>query len=458
MNRLFKNLFLGVMTILVVASCRKDIPDTDTSKNLGPDASNYDSKIVIDYNNLYLELDRMAQNFRPCPTARTFAYLNLACYESIVHGMTGYRSLAPSYGLELPIPFAGNEYHWPTAYNAVQGYLLRRFFPFASDNQKNEIAALEKRNEELFKDQVSIEVFERSKLYGLTIATKIWEWSTTDKIGHDANLDPFRGYNWVNHFKKDGDWRPTSNSGQNGIFSYFGNARSFAVSNDMKICRPPLPISDDPNSEIYSQALEVVNAQNNPNAGWIAQFWSDDITELTFSPPLRFAAIANQVYQLEKSSFSKAVITNTKMGLALNDVAVCVWNSKYYYNVERPETYIRRVIKPDWNTILNNPLNGQNGMNPAFPAYPSGHATFGAAATEILSDEFGYAYSMTDRCHENRTNFDGRPRSFNSFHEMALENALSRIYLGVHFRMDAEEGMRYGQEIGRRVNRLPWKG
>jgi hypothetical protein len=27
----------------------------------------------------------------------------------------------------------------------------------------------------------------------------------------------------------------------------------------------------------------------------------------------------------------------------------------------------------------------------------------------------------------------------------------------VHFRMDCEEGMRYGTVIGRKVNQLPWK-
>jgi hypothetical protein len=40
---------------------------------------------------------------------------------------------------------------------------------------------------------------------------------------------------------------------------------------------------------------------------------------------------------------------------------------------------------------------------------------------------------------------------------MANENAYSRIPLGVHWRMDCEEGVRFGIEIGRRVNDLPWK-
>ena len=101
--------------------------------------------------------------------------------------------------------------------------------------------------------------------------------------------------------------------------------------------------------------------------------------------------------------------------------------------------------------------NGEKGISPSFPAYPSGHSTFGAASAEALASVFGYSYSMTDNCHKHRAEFEGYPRTFNSFYEMANENAWSRVPLGVHFRMDAEEGMRYGTEIGREVNRLPWK-
>ena len=64
---------------------------------------------------------------------------------------------------------------------------------------------------------------------------------------------------------------------------------------------------------------------------------------------------------------------------------------------------------------------------------------------------------MTDRCHESRTEFEGVPRTFGDFYEMANENAWSRVPLGVHFRMDSEEGVRYGKTIGDKVNELPWK-
>jgi len=114
--------------------------------------------------------------------------------------------------------------------------------------------------------------------------------------------------------------------------------------------------------------------------------------------------------------------------------------------VERPETYIRKQINPDWKSLHE---------TPSFPAYPSGHAAFGAAAAEVLTDALGNKFELTDRTHEKRPEFAGTPRSYSSFAEMAQENAASRVLLGVHYRMDCEEGLRLGKIIGKKVVDLP---
>ena len=141
--------------------------------------------------------------------------------------------------------------------------------------------------------------------------------------------------------------------------------------------------------------------------------------------------------------------------MGLHDAGVRCWHEKYRFNTVRPIDYIRTVMgQTDWNTIMC-PSSG-NYYTPNFPAYPSGHATFSAAAAEVLAGVFGN-YSMTDRCHEGRVDFIGTPRFFNSFYEMAEENAYSRLPMGVHFRMDAEQGNNLGLKIGKKVNDLPWK-
>jgi hypothetical protein len=40
---------------------------------------------------------------------------------------------------------------------------------------------------------------------------------------------------------------------------------------------------------------------------------------------------------------------------------------------------------------------------------------------------------------------------------MAVENAYARIPIGVHFRMDCDEGLRMGLLAGQRVLELNWK-
>jgi hypothetical protein len=282
----------------------------------------------------------------------------------------------------------------------------------------------------------------------------------TDAVGHDHYKDPFQGYNWEDHFTKDGDWKPTFPGPGKPMGGVWGGARTFAISQQEKLAKAPLPYSADDQSELYSQALEVY-AQNTPTLSyedeWVGEFWSDDLVNLTFSPGPRWLAIGDQVLKLENSNLETAVFMTAKVGLALNDASVGCWYSKFYYNVERPQTYINRVFDPSWKPALYNPLTGDEGVTPSFPAYPSGHSTMGAAGAEVLGSIFGYAYSMTDLCHANRTEFEGKPRTFGSFFEMAQENAWSRVPLGVHFRMDCEEGVRFGTVIGRKVNDLPWK-
>jgi membrane-associated phospholipid phosphatase len=217
--------------------------------------------------------------------------------------------------------------------------------------------------------------------------------------------------------------------------------------------------SSDVHSEYYSQALQVYtkNAAQDYLTEWIGEFWSDDLTGLTFGPGPRWIAVACQVVTKDAIDLETSLEVFAKLGLALNDAVVSCWHSKYLYNVERPETYIRAHIDPNYKTNLTNPLTGEVGLSPSFPAYPSGHATMGAAGAEALASVFGYSYMMTDRCHQGRIQFEGTPRTFGSFYEMAQENAWSRVLLGVHFRMDADEGMRFGTNIGRKVNQLPWK-
>jgi hypothetical protein len=307
---------------------------------------------------------------------------------------------------------------------------------------------LESQNNALYTSQATEEVLTRSKTFGQDVAAAVWNYSKTDIVGHDAYLDPFKDYDWNAHYDSPGDWVPTNPGPGKPMFGNWGKVRTFAINEADKLCPPPIPYSEATNSYFFNQAMEVY--ANTVNATyenvWIAEFWSDDLEGFTITPAGRWISIVNQVIEKAHPSISTTLETYLKSSISLCDVAVHCWAIKYRYNIERPQEYIRRVIDPNWS-----PLHG----NPSFPAYPSGHACFGAAVAMVLADAFGDQFTMEDKTHQNRPEFDSAPRTFYSFSDMARENALSRIVGGVHYRMDCEEGLRLGKIIGQKIASIP---
>jgi hypothetical protein len=175
---------------------------------------------------------------------------------------------------------------------------------------------------------------------------------------------------------------------------------------------------------------------------WIAELWSDDVPGFTVTPAGRWISISNQVVEKMPLPLPEMLEMYLKLGLALSDAIVICWDAKYRFNRERPEAYIKRNIQASWNPLHE---------SPSFPGYPSGHSALGAVAAVVLTDFFGAQIEFSDRTHEDRKEFAGMARNYRSFDEMAHENAMSRVALGVHFRMDCEEGLRLGRLVGQRV-------
>lgn len=425
-----------------------------------------DHEVALKWTDLFLDVERYAGGYRPGGAPRVMALMAMSAYEGCITGMPEFNSLANLYaGLNIPAADQNADYHWPTVVNASYNYLMPKYFPTASADLKQKMTNLNSFFDGKYRSEAGTEVYDRSKAYGEAVAAAVFAWSETEvQGGQKANnvyQDPFANYDHAANYDSPGDWVPTYPGPGEPMYPNWGEARTFAITNQSQLlCKVPLPYSEDPNSKLYSQALEVY-AQNTPTWShddeWVGEFWSDDLVDLTFSPGPRWLAIGNQVLGLENSNLEIALYMHAKVGMAVSDAAVGCWYSKYFYNVERPQSYIIRLIDADWKPGLDNPLTGDDGVTPSFPAYPSGHSTMGAAGAEALGSIFGYAYGMTDNCHQGRTEFEGDARTFGSFFEMAQENAWSRVPLGVHFRMDCEEGVAYGTRIGRLVNELPWQ-
>ncbi|MFN8347273.1 MAG: phosphatase PAP2 family protein [Spirosomataceae bacterium] len=447
----FKQGVIGMLMLLITAACNHN-QDVTPQKGV----KDYNADVILKWGELFLELDRYAPGYRPPVAARAFAYMGLAGYETIVAGTEEYQSVAPQLaGLTLPKADLGKPYHWPTAANASYLTIMKKFFPHVTDTYKAKITQLGESLAKEFQAETDAATFERSQLFGESIANAVFDYSKTDTNGHEAYLNPQLA-DYVPPTGP-GKWTPTRPDFSRALLPYWGRTRTFVITAEDKVAKPPIPYSTLTVSQFFAQALEVCSFADNDENRWIGEFWSDDIFEQTFEPAARWVAIANQVMVQQKVHLGTAAYTYAKLGMGLSDAGVACWNSKFIYNVERPISYINRSINPKWNTLLDNTVKKIKGVTPPFPAYPSGHSTFGAVAAEVLTDIYGYNYVMTDKCHEFRVEFNGKPRTFNNFNEMAYENAVSRILLGVHYRMDCEEGLRMGYNVGRKVNALKWK-
>ncbi len=448
---------VSLLLIGVFTSCREDQPVAPETKLV----SGYGADVVYQWNAVLLDVERYTPGYLPPVSARSFGYIGLAAYETAIPGMPDYKSLAIKYpGLHLPYAVPDANYSYPLALNSAYATMIARLYPSAPAAQVSEVINLQNQVNNQYGPEVTPAINEASIEWGAAVAEAVYAWSRTDAAGNEGYLHP-----WDSSYTPPagpGKWQPTYPDFSNARLPHWGDVRTFAATVDDK-CKDPLPFSTDESSEFYVQAKETENKVNLIRQGfnyedkWIAQFWSDDCAAVTFTPAGRWEAIADQALKQTSANLEKAVVVHAKIGMALCDAGIRCWGEKYRFNLLRPVDYIRNVMgHSSWNTIMCPDGAGQF-YTPQFPTYPSGHGTFGSASAEVLTAEFGQHFVMTDKCHEDRTDFIGTPRTYSSFYEMAQENAYSRLPIGVHFRMDAEAALDLGYKIGRKVNDLPWK-
>ena len=164
----------------------------------------------------------------------------------------------------------------------------------------------------------------------------------------------------------------------------------------------------------------------------------------------------------EQLGLAEAARLFAVLNISIFDAYVSSFENKFHYNHWRPYTAIRWAEhdgNPD--TIPEANWTNTHQHTYAFPSYPSAHGTACAAAMTAFADTFGddYPFTMTTSQVDIAGPFSGkmemRPstRSFDRFSEAAMECALSRVYLGIHFRYDSTEGVELGSRIGHYVLR-----
>lgn len=155
-----------------------------------------------------------------------------------------------------------------------------------------------------------------------------------------------------------------------------------------------------------------------------------------------------------------------EVSIAMADAAIVAWDRKFLGAIDlwRPVSAIRlantdyttaTTADPDWQPLSID--EDGNHFSPCFPAYSSGHATFAGAWERVFEHEFANA-EHADPFPLTLTSEDpeaiersATSRTFDSFAEAAQENADSRIWLGVHYPVDAEAGLASGRSVGAHV-------
>lgn len=396
------------------------------------------SKTVKQLNNVVLY-----NNFSPVVASRNYAYANIAAYECMAAGDSNYASLSgtirhlpvmpmpPSaalidYNLAALLSFVkvGNAVTFP------EGVLMDYY-----EHLKNAADSA----------GMSDDMLESTIAFSDTIVATVLKWSKEDNYAKTRSAEKYTVK------QDDGRWIPTPPAYNQALEPFWCDIRPFLLDSAAQFLPPPPPKFNmiDSTSGYWTEVMEVKKAVENltPDQKHMADFFDDNPFNLhvtghmmyatkKFSPPGHWMNIVGIAAQKSNADFNKTVAAYTGTSIALYDAFIGCWKSKYVYNSVRPETVINKMIDPAWQPYI---------QTPPFPAYVSGHSVISAASAEVMTAYFGDNFTYTD---SSELEFGIANRTFKSFRHAADEASLSRLYGGIHFRCDLEQGSLFGRKIG----------
>ena len=201
-------------------------------------------------------------------------------------------------------------------------------------------------------------------------------------------------------------------TGTNPTRPLWGKVTPWLMSNASQFRPSPPPAYGSAEYETALSEVRRISDHRTADQTRIAQKWADGAG--TATPPGHWNQIASQMigrYHLSELRSARALAL---MNMAMMDAGICCWDTKYHYCLCRP-----------WQA---DPMITTAVAKPNFPSYTSGHSDFSAAASEVL----GYIF----------------PREKGTLHSMAEEAGISRLYGGIHYRFDIDQGAEDGRRIG----------
>jgi hypothetical protein len=179
--------------------------------------------------------------------------------------------------------------------------------------------------------------------------------------------------------------------------------------------------------------------ERTPEQTEIALFWVEN-------SPEGFNRIARTIADQKNLDAWETARLLALLQIGQFDSFACNFDSKYYYNFWRPVSAValadndgnpKTTAAAGWE-VLSFPT-------PPVPDYPSAHSSAGAAAAATIG---GAIPGKEKKFSTTSMSLPGVTRNFKDLDDAAKENADSRVFVGFHFRLATEAGLKQGKQVG----------
>ena len=270
------------------------------------------------------------------------------------------------------------------------------------------------------------------------------------------------------------------NPNQGFLGPLWGRVKPFGIA-DLIVKVPGLP-PPPATGNLYTNHFKEVRSVGRQQSGTrtseqttVGLFWAYDGARNIGVPPRLYNQVVRAIAAEKGTNEAQNAKLFALVNVAMADSGIQAWHEKYVHDIWRPIVGVREaspgygptgdgdgnpetVTDASW-LPFGSPRTNQpqlSSFTPPFPAYPSGHATFGTAALHVtklhlgLNDQFAFKFVSDELDGKSIDEDDSvRVRHTRSLTIASAieENLSSRVYLGVHWRFDGDEGKKNGLKI-----------
>lgn len=296
--------------------------------------------------------------------------------------------------------------------SGVTAELLKVLFPAAVEEIT--LKAAEQRNAALWSGKATSSDIAAGLALGKAVAAKFTARAASDGMrGAGGTTAQWQAISDAATASGELAWVSQETPKRPPMLPFFGQVRAWMMTQADVVAERPAPPPSTSSQQMRDEVAEVKATVEHLTREQlaIALKWNDGAG--TYTPPGHWNAIASGYVRDARLSEVRAARVFTLLNMAMHDAAVGCWEAKFHYFNPRPSQ-----LDPSIRTPI--------GL-PNFPSYSSGHSTFSAAASSILSWLF--------------------PSGANEFAQMRDEAAISRLYGGIHYRSDIQAGKVHGNRI-----------